>query len=173
MGDKRDERSVNTELFIEIQRFLTDEAVLLDSLEYEEWFALLTQDISYRISTRLVRDREDRVQNFEIVDEDYEHLKLRVAQLANPKLTRAENPASLYRRFVTNVRASHHDHSDQFLVQTYLLMYKNRSSNAQVALYSAERRDVLKRDGRQLRIEKRHVYLDQSVLVDGTLSTIL
>ena len=80
MGHKRDGRSVNTELFVEIQRFLTDEAVLLDNLEYEEWFALLTQDISYRISTRLVRDREDRVQNFEIVDEDYEHLKLRVAQ---------------------------------------------------------------------------------------------
>ena len=173
MGDKRDAQSVNTETFVELQRFLSEEAVLLDNLEYEEWFAFLTRDITYRISTRLIRDREDGAQNFEIVDEDYEHLKLRVAQLANPKLTRAENPASLYRRFISNVRAFHGDDRDTFLVHTYLLVYKNRISNTQVALYSAERRDVLKREASRLKIKKRHVFLDQSVLVDGTLSTIL
>lgn len=173
MDGERPVQPVDTDTYVEIQRFMAEEAALLDRLAYAEWFALLTDDISYRISTRLVRDRDEPVQDVEIVDEDGEHLRLRVEQLANPKLTRAENPASLHRRFVTNLRADHGDRPDRFAVTTNLLVYKNRTSQAQVALYAAERFDLLLRTGQGLRIARRHVRLDQSVLVGGTLSTLL
>lgn len=173
MGGERQAQPVDTENYVEIQRFMADEAALLDRLGYANWFALLTDDISYRVSTRLVRDRNDIVQDFAIVDEDAEHLRLRIDQLADPKLTRAENPASLHRRFVTNLRADHGDRPDSFAVTTNLLVYKNRTSNGQVDIYAAERFDILRRTARGLRIARRHVRLDQSVLIGGTLSTLL
>lgn len=173
MVDERPAQPVDTGTYVEIQRFMAKEAALLDRLAYAEWFALLTDDISYRISTRLVRDRNETVQDVDIVDEDSEHLKLRVDQLASPNLTRAENPASLHRRFVTNLRADHGDRPDSFAVTTNLLVYKNRTSQAQVDLYAAERFDLLLRSGQGLQIARRHVRLDQSVLVGGTLSTLL
>lgn len=173
MDGDRPAQPVDTDTYVEIQRFMADEAALLDRLAYADWFALLTDDITYRISTRLVRDRHDVVQDFAIVDEDAESLRLRVDQLADPKLTRAENPASLHRRFVTNLRADRTERTDRFAVTTNLLVYKNRTPNARVDLYAAERFDLLQRTGRGLQIARRHVRLDQSVLIGGTLSTLL
>jgi len=173
MDGERPAQPVDTDTYVEILRFMADEAALLDRLAYADWFALLTDDISYRITTPLVRDRDDVVQDFEIVDEDSEHLRLRVDQLADPKLTRAENPASLHRRLVANLRADYGDRPDRFAVTTNLLVYKNRSSNAHADIYAAERFDLLLRTERGLRIARRHVRLDQSVLTGGTLSTLL
>lgn len=173
MDGDRPTRPVDTDTYVEIQRFMADEAALLDRLAYADWFALLTDDISYRISVRLVRDRADVVQDYAVVDEDAESLRLRVDQLADPKLTRAENPASLHRRFVTNLRADFGDLPDRFAVTTNLLVYKNRTSNARVDLYAAERFDLLRRTAGGLRLAGRHVRLDQSVLTGGTLSTLL
>ena len=166
-------QAVDTDTYIEIQRFMSEEAALLDRSAYAEWFALLTDDVSYRISNCLVRDRDEDTHDFPIVDEDREHLKLRVDQLSDPKLTKAENPASLHRRFVTNLRADYGDRQETFAVTTNLLVYKNRTSYAQVDLYAAERFDLLERKRGRLHIARRYVRLDQSVLVGGTLSTIL
>jgi len=171
-GD-RAPRPVDAETHLLIERFLADEAALLDRQAYAEWFALLTDDVAYRITTRVHRDREDGIVEHAIVDEDHDNLKMRVDQLANPNLTRAENPPSLYRRFVANLRADLDDRPDSFAVRTNLLVYKNRPSNADVELYAAERHDLIRRTDAGLRIAARLVRLDQSVLVGGTLSTLL
>jgi 3-phenylpropionate/cinnamic acid dioxygenase small subunit len=173
MNDTRRDPPVEAGIFMEIQRFLFDEADLLDRQAYKEWFALLTDDISYRITTHVVRNREDGVQDHAIIDEDIDSLRRRVDQLANPKLTLAENPASLVRRFVSNVRADQGGQPDSFLVETNMLVYRNRPSNNNIEIYAGGRRDVLRRVDGRLYIAERLVRLDQSVLEGGTLNILL
>ena len=159
------------DVFSEIQRFLADEAELLDRRAFAEWFDLLTPDVSYRVAVHVARRTEDGAQMHDIIDEDRENLRLRVDQLANPRLTKAENPASLYRRLVTNIRADRTETADVFFVRTNLLVYKSRHGGGD--LYAGEREDTLRRVDGRLRIAARLVRLDQTVLRGGTLSTLL
>lgn len=166
-------KPVGTDLLLEIQRFLADEAALLDRRAYREWVALLTDDISYRVTTRIVLHSEDGDRDHAIIDEDMDTLRLRVDQLADAKLTRAENPPSFQRRFISNIRADHGERPDSFRVETNILVYKNRPSNDEIEFYVGERRDILRRVDGALRIAERLVRLDQSVLDGGTLNILL
>lgn len=162
---------VGPDVFAEIQRFLADEADLLDRRAFADWFDLLTPEISYRVSVHVLRRTEDGPKIHDIIDEDSDNLRLRVDQLATPRLTKAENPPSLYRRLVTNIRADHAGSDGAYAVRTNLLVYKNRHGNTE--LYAGEREDLLRRVDGRLRIASRRVRLDQSVLQGGTLSTLL
>jgi 3-phenylpropionate/cinnamic acid dioxygenase small subunit len=163
---------VSADLNLEIQQFLVDEAALLDDRRFADWFALLTEDVSYRVTARVARDTADGAQEYEIIDEDKELLKLRVDQLGDPRLTRAENPPSFYRRFVSNFRIELVEPEDRFSVTTNLLVYKNRPSTDVSELYAGERRDRLHRLEGKLFLESRLVRLDHAVLAGGTLSTL-
>ena len=164
---------VGLDVLMEIQRFAADEAELLDRRQYAAWFELLTPDISYRVTTHLLRRREDAAEPYEIIDDDRDSLWLRVAQLDDPKLTLAENPPSFYRRYVTNLRADETDTPGTYSVRTNLLVYKNRPGSGAPELYAGERADTLRRVDGRLLIAARTVRLDQSVLRGGILSTLL
>lgn len=164
---------LSADLTLEIQQFLVDEAALLDERRFADWFALLTDDITYRVTAQVARNTEDGQQDYEIVDEDKETLRLRVDQLSDPRLTRAENPPSFYRRFVSNFRISRTGASDLFAVKTNLLVYKDRPSTGVTELYAAERHDRLQQGDAGFRIQSRLVCLDQSVLARGILSTLV
>ena len=49
-------QSVSNDIFLEIQRFLFREAALLDNRHYADWLGLLSEDIHYRITARVVRE---------------------------------------------------------------------------------------------------------------------
>lgn len=159
--------------YLEIQRFLHFEAALLDGGDYAGWLALLAPDISYRITTRLVRPAHEAVERFTIIDEDAGNLRLRVEQLADPTLTHAENPATMTRRFLSNFQISHAEMAGSYVAVANLLVYRNRANESNAGLLAGERRDVLKRVGDTLRIAERCVHLDESVLREGTLSILL
>ena len=159
--------------YIAIQRFLHQEAALLDGRDYAGWLELLTDDITYRISAQVTRRAEDGMEDYAIVDDDTEALHLRVAQIADPNLTHAENPPSLTRRNLSNFIITHSDGPDDFVCRCNLLLYRSRSSVPEGHLYSGERRDVIRRIGGYFRIARREVRLDQTVLAEGTLSILL
>ncbi len=165
-------KPLSADLNMEIQQFMVDEAALLDERRFGDWFALLTDNIAYRVTVQVVRNTEDGPQEYEIVDEDKESLRLRVDQLGDPRLTRAENPPSFYRRFVSNFRVSRFEQGDQFSVITNLLVYKSRPSTGLTELYAGERHDRLRRIDDRLYLDSRIVRLDQAVLAGGTLSTL-
>jgi 3-phenylpropionate/cinnamic acid dioxygenase small subunit len=173
MTDSHHGQPVDAETFMEIQRFLADEAALLDRGDFTKWAALLADDISYRVTARIVRYKQDGFQDHGIIDENMDALRLRVDQLANPKLTLSENPPSFLRRFVSNIRADHGEQPECFMVEANILVYKNRPSNDEIAIYAGERRDILRRIDGGLRIAERLVRLDQSVLDGGTLNILL
>lgn len=170
-------RVVGTEVsdaeYVEIQRFLHREATLLDRRDFTAWLALLTEDVAYRVFARVARDAGDAAEHYAIIDEDEGSLALRVRQLADPRLTRAENPPSFTRRFITNLEAARAAPPDDYAVTANLLVHRGRARPDEGGLYVGERRDVLRRTRGAMLIARRDVYLDQTVIRDGSVSTLL
>jgi 3-phenylpropionate/cinnamic acid dioxygenase small subunit len=171
MNAARTDRAVDDKDYVAIQRFMYREASFLDRREYQHWLGLLTDDIVYRVSARVSRDAEATSLDYAIIDEDASSLKMRVEQISNPRLTRAENPPAFTRRFVSNFEASLQA-PDRFAVDTNLLIYRNRMNIPNGGFYVGERHDLLRRIDGDLRLAQRHVRLDQAVLHDGAVSTL-
>lgn len=159
--------------YLAIQRFLHHEAALLDRREFMPWLDLLADDIGYRVSVQLAQQAEDGPQHYAIIDDDADNLALRVRQLANPKLTRAENPPSLTRRFISNLEATHAAPPDSYTVVTNILVHRVRSRAQETGQYIGARHDVLRHVGGVLVLARRDVQLDHTVLHDGSMSTLL
>jgi phthalate 3,4-dioxygenase subunit beta len=159
--------------YADIREFLFGEAELLDARRYDKWFTLLAPEIEYRVVARVVRSSASEPQEFLILDDRQVDIKTRIDQISNPKLTFAENPAPFTRRLVSNIRARSNSASDLFNVESYLLMYRKDASVPEPYLISAVRRDLVRRVGDGLRLVKRHIQLDQSVIASANLATIL
>jgi PAH dioxygenase small subunit len=166
-------QSADNDTYLEIQRFLFREAALLDNRQYGDWLALLDEDIHYRVMARVVRDAGADEVDYSIIEEHLAGLKSRIDQIANPRLTRAENPPSLARRFVSNIEAYPGAASGEFAATSYILVYRSRRNAPEGGFYVAERKDLLRRSDAGWRLARRLVRLDQSTLFDGALSTIL
>jgi 3-phenylpropionate/cinnamic acid dioxygenase small subunit len=154
-----------------VSEFLYDEAALLDARRYQEWLALLTEDVRYRVSASAVRELDAEPQTFSILDETAATLRRRILQIGNPRLTYAENPPSFTRRFVSNVRAR--EDGDGFAVTSYLLLYRKGAAMSEAALYAGVRADRLRRTEAGLRLAARDVVLDTNVVPTPNLSTLL
>lgn len=163
---------VSDAAYLRIQRLLYREAAFLDDREFRAWLGLLTDDIRYRVTAQVIRDTASAGVDYAIIDEDAVALRSRVDQISNPRLTRAENPPSLTRRFVSNVRASHGDRPSEFVVKSNLLVYRNRANVPEGGFYVGERSDILRRMGSELQVASRHVRLDQAVLYGGPVSIL-
>jgi len=159
--------------YLEIQQFLYHEAALLDCRDYAGWLGLLADDINYRITIQQVRPADEDVQRFAIVDEAADSLTLRVEQLADPRLTHAENPATLTRRFLSNFHITHAASPDSYEAVANLLVYRNRTSGPAGGFLVGVRRDVLRRIDGALKLADRCVDLDETMLRDSTLSILL
>ena len=166
-------RDVDDALYVEIQRFLFREAALLDRRDYAAWLALLTDDVHYRVTAQVSRDASAAAVDYAIVDETLAGLKSRIDQISDPRLTRAENPPSLTRRAVTNIEAQHAEDGTGCSVNSYLLAYRSRPNTPEGRFYVAERQDLLRKADGTWRLARRLVRLDQFMLFDGSLSTIL
>jgi p-cumate 2,3-dioxygenase subunit beta len=86
----------------EIERFLVDEAAVLDEWRLEEWLALFAEDGRYLVPPLDAPNADHRTTLFLIAD-DRRNLASRVRQLLGGT-TWAENPRSRTRRLVTNFR---------------------------------------------------------------------
>jgi PAH dioxygenase small subunit len=172
MATRANGRAVGARAYGLVQRFIYREAALLDRRDYREWLGLLTDDISYKVVAQTTRDAADAGREYAIIDEDAGGLKLRVEQIATPRLTHAENPPSLTRRFVSNLMVSAGAETHEFVVETNLLVYRNRPGVPDGGLYAGERHDLLRRVDGELRLARRLVRLDQTVLYGGPVSTL-
>jgi len=172
--NKPTERSpVDIDDYVPIQRFLYAEVALLDRRAYQEWYALMTDQIRYRVTTISARPAQDETSRFAIIDEDAQTLKMRVDQISDPNLTHAENPPTLTQRLVSNVEAYYGERNGVFEATSSFLLYANRSGSPNTALYAGERQDALIRDSSGIKIAERTVNLAQTVLPDSTLSLLL
>ena len=168
-----DWRRVAETTYAEVRDFLFEEAALLDDRRYEEWFALLAPEIEYRVVGKLIRAASAPALEFVVLDDRLVDVRMRIDQISNPKLTFAENPAPFTRRSIGNIRVKSSPMADRYCVDSYLLMYRQDAAARDPYLISAARRDILCRSSDALRITKRDVHLDLSVVASANLPTFL
>lgn len=166
--------TVPVELRLAVHDFMDEEAELLDDRRFEEWLELFTDDVVYYAPVRITAKRGHREVIDEIAhfDETKMSLGLRVRRLGTD-VAWAEDPPSVTRRFVTNVKVSRGEASDEIAVRTYLLLYRTRGDRGTHDLLSCVRHDVLRVVPGSFRIARRRVVLDQAVLGTKNLAVFL
>jgi 3-phenylpropionate/cinnamic acid dioxygenase small subunit len=98
-----------------------------------------------------------------ILDETLDSLTRRVVCLETG-MAWAEDPPSRTRHLVTNVEVEPGAAPDELAVASNFIVYKNRAETEQ-DLFVGVRRDVLRRVDGALKVARRKIILDQSVLL--------
>ena len=155
----------------EIEQFLFDEAALLDDRRWDQWLALLAEDLHYWMPSRSNRVLSDlgrevagphEVAHF---DDDLATMRARVDRLHNA-YGWSENPPSRTRHLVTNVRVWVTDDPSELEVESAFLMYQGKHER-DVYVFAGRRADRLRRTEDGWRIARRHILLDQTVVAQS------
>jgi 3-phenylpropionate/cinnamic acid dioxygenase small subunit len=162
----------------EVEDLLYLEADLLDTRQYEQWLDLFTDDVRYWMPLRKNvpwRERgEDSSRDDEVgwFDDDKATLTKRVKQLLTG-IHWAEEPISRVSHFVSNVRiAGVPDTAGHLPVTCRILVYRNRMET-ETDFLVARREDLLRRVDGKLKIAKRKILIEQSVLMAKNLTVFL
>ena len=160
-------------------QFLVEEAHALDSLRFEAWLAMLTDDVTYVMPVRVTATKatdEASVQTIDHFAENRYMLGKRVERFATAHAW-TEDPQSRLRHYVTNVRTFATDHPDEFVVESAVLLFRSRGDQAEPSIVSAGRADLLRRDGEaqepRFRLARRIIQLDEAVLRTQNLAIFL
>jgi 3-phenylpropionate/cinnamic acid dioxygenase small subunit len=160
----------------EIETFLYREAELLDERRYEEWLDLFADDARYWMPMRRNVPHDDLEREFtregldvNWFDEGKDTLVRRVKQILTG-VHWAEEPLSRTCHMVSNVQVATADPSaTDIAVRSRFLIYRNRVET-ETDLLVGRREDVLRRVAGGLRIARRKIVLDQSVLLAKNLT---
>src|SRR6516162_5403890 len=155
-------------------QFLVEEAALLDTADYAGWLDLLCEDIRYLMPVRVTTARGagfDSLADMAHFDEDLYALRKRVQRLATDHAW-TEDPPSRTRHFVTNVR-TFRDEGDDLQVESALLLFRSRGDTREADLISAGRTDLLRATADGLRLARREIIVDESVLRTQNLAVFL
>lgn len=158
-----------------VHRFYLHESVLLTQRRYEEWGALLTDEVSYKVPIRLNRAMgsgpEHSTEGF-LFDETRRTIEMRIKRFAGSSAW-AENPASRMRYFVANIRAERADEPGHLSVVSDLLFTRLHGTNTAYEMLTGERHDLLRETDDGLRLARRTVLLDNSTLPTHNLAFFL
>jgi 3-phenylpropionate/cinnamic acid dioxygenase small subunit len=167
--------SSGTEACARAVDFLFLEAELLDDRRHREWLALLTPDVRYRAPVRITTAHSlegSALADMAHFDEDHYSLTKRVERLETEHAW-AEDPPSRTRRHISNVRCWEGDAPGEILVRSSLLLFRSRGDVQPPDLLSARRTDLLRDEGDGLRLARREILLDESVLRTQNLAVFL
>jgi biphenyl 2,3-dioxygenase beta subunit len=162
-------------LTFEVEEFLYREASLLDERRLDEWLALCTDDIHYWMPIRRTMNVKDLDSEFTrpgamaYFDDDKRTLGMRIQRLAVGKAW-AEDPPSRTRHVVTNVRVLSTDGTELRVASNFML-YRTRL-NSEEDSWIGRRDDVLRRENGALKLARRHIYLDQTVILAQNMSNL-
>jgi 3-phenylpropionate/cinnamic acid dioxygenase small subunit len=163
----------------EIAEFLYREAELLDERRYQDWLALLADDIRYWMPMRrnikygeeereFTRERQD-VAWF---DEGKDTLVRRVKQIQTG-IHWAEEPVSRISHLVSNLQVIEATPSvadpREVTVKCRFLIYRNRVET-ETDILVGKREDLLRRAEGGWQIARRKIVLDQNVLLSKNLT---
>jgi 3-phenylpropionate/cinnamic acid dioxygenase small subunit len=175
----RDEDLTRLLLKQEIDEFLYHEADLLDDRRYEEWLALVADDVRYWMPMRRnVKFGEEEHeftragQDINWFDEGKETLTRRVKQILTG-IHWAEEPVSRISHMVSNIRLVEVNPSveapAEVTVKCRFLIYRNRVET-ETDFLVGKREDLLRRADGQWNIARRKIVLDQNVLLTKNLT---
>ena len=163
----------------EVERFLFAEAELLDDRQYEEWLALLDDDIRYWMPMRrnvkfgeLDREFTREGQDINWFDEGKDTLMRRVNQILTG-VHWAEEPLSRICHIVSNVQVLDAQPSmsdpSEVSVKCRFIIYRNRVET-ETDFLVGKREELLRKTNQGWRIARRKIVLDQNVLLAKNLT---
>jgi len=172
------ERLAYLDLMREIEDFLHKEADLLDERQYDQWLDLLTEDIVYWMPMRKNVSYTNRDMDITAEDDvawfhdDKETLRKRVKQIQTG-LHWADEPISRVAHVITNIRLAEPmlalDEGARATTKCRFIVYRNRLES-ETDLLVGRREDTLTRVQGELKIARRKIILDQSVLLAKNLT---
>jgi 3-phenylpropionate/cinnamic acid dioxygenase small subunit len=174
-----DDRIIRALLKGEIEDFLYREADLMDERRYEEWLALLAEDVRYWMPMRrnvkvddLEREFTREGRDISWFDEGKETLTRRVRQIQTG-IHWAEEPVSRISHLLSNIQLVEVNPSPadpaEVSVRCRFLVYRNRVET-ETDILVGKREDVLRRVGEGWQIARRKILLDQNVLLSKNLT---
>jgi 3-phenylpropionate/cinnamic acid dioxygenase small subunit len=177
--NQEDGRIARLLLAQDVAEFLYREAELLDERRYEEWLALLADDIRYWMPMRRnVKFGESEHEftragtDIAWFDEGKDTLIRRVRQIQTG-IHWAEEPQSRIAHLVSNVMIVEASPSiaepHEVTVSCRFLIYRNRVET-ETDLLVGKRGDTLRRVGTDWQIARRTIILDQNVLLSKNLT---
>jgi 3-phenylpropionate/cinnamic acid dioxygenase small subunit len=159
----------------EVREWYYREADLLDDQDLHEWLDLCEDDIEYVVPVRVTRERgaeQSEFSNFSnIFKEDHMSLDARVRRF-DKEYAWSENPPTRMRRYVTNIRFKRIE-DEEIEVNSNILIYRSKEDEVEADIIAGVRKDVLRRGDDGLKLAKRRVELDHTVLDTRPLSTFL
>lgn len=157
---------LGSEVYNRILETLYDEAAALDERRFDDWVAMLGEDLVYTAPLRLTRTGPNRdrdvVRTMMHFDDNYASILMRTGRLS--KSAWAEDPPSRCRRFVTNVRVAESETPGDYEVVSYLYVERSRGADHHNEKLTAERRDIWRATDDGYKLSKREIIVDQSVL---------
>ena len=159
----------------EVEQFLFLEAALLDACDYRTWLDLVTDDIHYWMPIRRTVTLSDLDLEFTkpgemaYFDDDRALLEMRVKKLEAGSAW-SEDPPSRSRHLVSNVRVVQVRDEEITLDVSFQLLRMRLNSERNE--WFGRREDVLRRTADGLRLARRHIFLDQTVITTTNMSTI-
>lgn len=165
--------AVDDALHLRIQRFYSLEARLLDSERYQDWYALLADDLFYWMPLRENRFRRDKrpaisPDSMALFDECKADIAVRLGRI-DSNLAWTEDPPTRHVYIVSNVEAFDTPVDGEFEVHSTFTQYRNRSEHDDATLHG-RRRDLLRAVDGGFQIARRLILLPQSVLLTKNLS---
>jgi 3-phenylpropionate/cinnamic acid dioxygenase small subunit len=161
----------------QVAEFLYEEARLLDDLKFVEWTECLAEDLAYTAPLRQTRHYSEQqlsiIRTVKHFDETYASIKSRVGRLTETNSAWAEDPPSRTRRLVTNILVDATDDPDEFEATSYVLLARNRFEQTDMMVLSMVRYDRLRKVGDRMKLAKREIIIDQSVLGMPNLAVFL
>lgn len=165
-------------LQFEVERFLYDEAALLDARRFEDWLALFSEEAHYFMPIRRTRTRQELDREFTqhgemaLFDDNKLSLSRRIKKLATGR-SWSEDPPSRTRHLITNVRVletrrDEHDHEEHDVASNFHL-YRTRLKSEESS-WIGSRKDTLRRIGTSFQIVTRTIYLEQTLLLSRNMS---
>ncbi len=175
------ERLAYLSLLREVEDLYFGEADLLDERHYDRWLDLFTEDTIYWMPMRKNVPWEERERDITSEDDiswmqdDKETLTKRVKQLLTG-IHWAEEPLSRVSHLITNIRladaVTELAEGQSMRVKCRFFVYRNRLET-ETDLLVGRREDVLRRVGCKLKVARRKIILEQSVLMAKNLTVFL
>ncbi len=170
-------RAVDACTAYEIETFLKREARLLDIERYDDWLAMLTEDIHYWMPAIESRRRANNggvthlPGRMAFFDDYMEHLQKRVARFKQPTAW-AEDPPTRHTHVIGNVEVYPSESEGEYLVYSTFVNYRSRVETDNDMLIG-RRTDVIRRTQDGLRLARRKIVITQTLLQAKNLNTFL
>ncbi|AJP49409.1 aromatic-ring-hydroxylating dioxygenase [Rugosibacter aromaticivorans] len=157
-----------------VQQHLFYEARLLDDERFNDWLALLEEDIRYRMPVTERRFRKDRSAPLAfgggyIFDDTKARLAMRVERLQSG-LVWAEDPRNKVRRSISNVEIWQGAEANEAEVYSVVSIHRSRIDGEEKH-FVAGRRDVWRETTQGWRLALREIRLDNAVVLDSNMNT--